>query len=400
MTVLVTHPGRQHSHRAALALERAGRLAGYWSGVPSSAESFARAPAFLRSRLAGYSTVPLPDERVRSFLATPSLRRLGDSLLPGHWARWADFYACRRFDRQIRRRLSTVTCRVVLACEISARDTFRASRDKGLLRVLDAPSLHPAVQDRLHATADSPRLHAAVRRVKDEEIALADHVLTVSSMARDSYLEAGVAPAKVHAIPLGADLDLFSPPAEPRRLAPGRPLRLLFAGATIPRKGFDILMAALDRAAELLTAEGNAAAFELRLVGPSSDDAWRQRPWATSAGSVGQGALAEEMRRAHLLVLPSRNDSYGMVVAEAMATGLPVVVSDQVGAKDLVREGRNGWIVPAGDVGALALRIVACARTPAETLALAPAARAAAESATWSSYEERVATWFGELLAA
>jgi glycosyltransferase involved in cell wall biosynthesis len=400
MTVLVTHPGRQHSHRAALALERAGLLAAYWSGVPASATEFRRAPGFLRSRLAGYAPVPLPDERVASFLATPSLRRLGDSYLPAAAARWSDFYACRRFDRQVRRRLATVTCRVVLACEISARDTFRASRDKGLLRVLDAPSLHPAVQDRLHGTADSPRLHAAVRRVKDEEIGLADHVLTVSDMARDSYLEAGVSASKVHAIALGADLDLFRPPDAPRRLEPDQPLRLLFAGATIPRKGFDVLLAALDRVAEAIATAGSGGGFELRLAGPSTDDAWRARPWASSAGSVGQAALVEEMRRAHLLVLPSRNDSYGMVVAEAMATGLPVLVSDQVGAKELVRDGVNGWVVPAGDAQALARRVLACVEHPSTVLGLATAARATAETATWSAYEQRVSRFFRELLAA
>jgi len=58
---------------------------------------------------------------------------------------------------------------------------------------------------------------------------------------------------------------------------------------------------------------------------------------------------------ADLLVLPSTFEPWGAVVTEALACGLPVVVSDQVGcAPDLVRPGENGWVVPAGDVGALA----------------------------------------------
>ncbi len=55
-----------------------------------------------------------------------------------------------------------------------------------------------------------------------------------------------------------------------------------------------------------------------------------------------QPQLAAELRRADVLVLPSRNDSYAMVVAEALASGTPVIVSEMVGAKDLVTEGTNG----------------------------------------------------------
>ena len=76
-------------------------------------------------------------------------------------------------------------------------------------------------------------------------------------------------------------------------------------------------------------------------------------------------SLAAELRRADCLVLPSRNDSYGMVVPEALASGLPVLVSDMVGAKDLVAEGQNGWVVPAGDAGALAERMLVVRPPPA-----------------------------------
>ena len=64
--------------------------------------------------------------------------------------------------------------------------------------------------------------------------------------------------------------------------------------------------------------------------------------------------LAAEMPRPDVLVVPSFFDSFGMVVAEAMACGLPVVVTQNVGAKEMISPGVNGLIVPAGDAGALA----------------------------------------------
>jgi glycosyltransferase involved in cell wall biosynthesis len=250
--ILVTHPGRQHSHQAALALQEAGRLAGYWAGVPATMETMEqmeRLPKALRARLGRYAPVPLDPRRVRWFPWVPALRRLGDGILPAAGAARVDFAACRLFDRWAAVGLADVRSGLgagaVIACEISALDTFREARRLGMTTLLDAPSIHHAAQDRLHGTADPPALHRRIVRVKDEEIALADHVLTVSELARRTYLDAGVPPGKVHAVPLGADVSLFTPRAAGEPAPEG--FTFLFAGASIHRKGFDLREPAADR---------------------------------------------------------------------------------------------------------------------------------------------------------
>jgi glycosyltransferase involved in cell wall biosynthesis len=352
MKVVVTHPGRQHSHQAALALERAGMLAGYWSGVP--AKGFGR-----------YAPVPLDPSRTRWFPWTPALRRIGP---------WSDLAACRLFDRWAAGRMKRIGA--------EALATFREARRRGMLAFLDAPSIHHATQDRLHGTTDSPGLHRRIVAVKDEEIRLADHVLTVSELARRTYLEAGVPPEKVHAVPLGADLELFSPDgAEPRE-----DFTFLFSGATIHRKGFDLLLAAFDR----VRAEAPA---RLRIAGSRGDSAHLLDARGTGGidvlGPLPQPGLAAELRRADVLVLPSRNDSYGMVVAEALASGTPALVSEMVGSKDLVTERKTGWVVPVEDIDVLAERMLWCVRHRDEVRALRPDCRQAAEAATWAAYHRR-----------
>jgi glycosyltransferase involved in cell wall biosynthesis len=230
--------------------------------------------------------------------------------------------------------------------------------------------------------------------VKDDEVALADHIVTVSELARESYLAAGSAPETVHAVPLGADLELF------RTTAPGpaaaAPFRFLFCGARIRRKAFDLLVEAF------LGVVREAPGAQLRLVGPRGDAAQladRVPPANLSvSGPLPQSQLAREFAEAHCLVLASRDDSYGMVVAEALAAGCPVLVSDQVGARELVDEGRNGWVVPAGDVAALRERMLFCVRQVDAVISLRDGCRRSAERASWEGYHERFLKLMAQLV--
>jgi glycosyltransferase involved in cell wall biosynthesis len=197
----------------------------------------------------------------------------------------------------------------------------------------------------------------------------------------------------VHALTLGADLDLFAPgTAAP---APGSEFTFVFAGASIHRKGFDVLVDAYAR----VTA--TEADVRLRVVGPRGELAQllARLPPATACatGPLDQRGLAAELQRADCLVLPSRNDSFGMVVAEALACGTPVLVSDMVGAKSLIDSG-GGWVVPAGDVDALAERMLWCVRHAAEVRGLRPRCRELAAAATWPAYHSRLATLLTELV--
>lgn len=383
-TVLVSHPGRQHSHRAALALERAGLLAAYWSGVPSLRSQRGIVPGSLWRRWVRPEPIPLPPERARAWPRIPALRRLGN-LLPAAVGARIDLAACRAFDRTVAARIDRVDAGAVLACEISALSTFRRARDRGWRCLLDAPAFHPDEQDRRHRATAPPAVHRRIREVKLREIEIADAVVTVSELARQSYLAAGVAAEKVIAVALGADLERFGEVARPERSGP---LRIAFVGAAIERKGFDLLVAALSR----LAADG--LPFRLRLIGPRGGewgrlDALPREAWS-EAGSIPQAELPQELAACDVLALPSRHDSFGMVVAEALAAGIPCVVSDQVGAAPLVAGGEAGWIVPAGDARALGDRLAELARDPGLARRRAEACRARAREATWESYERRL----------
>lgn len=394
MKVLVTHPGRQHSHQVALALERAGMLAGYWAGVPALDRHRRGVPRALWRRLVRYASIPLPKERVRWTPWVPALRRLGDLTLPPRIAAWTDFLACRLFDRWAAARLRSGETDAVMACEISCLETFRKARRLGMTTVLDAAATHYRTQDELHGFSESPTLHRRITAVKHEEIALADHVLTVSELARRSYLEAGVPPERVHRISLGVDVSLFVPSA--RETPTRKGTSFVFVGATSRVKGFDLLLEAF---AQVHQAEPET---RLLIIGPSGDAASLLDPQPPAGvailGPLPQAELAVRLMGADCLVLPSRNESFGMVVPEALAAGLPVLVSDRVGAADLVREGKTGWVVPAGNAAALAKRMSWCTGHHEMLWAMKSDCRHAAETITWPAYHSRLTELMQTLL--
>jgi glycosyltransferase involved in cell wall biosynthesis len=188
-----------------------------------------------------------------------------------------------------------------------------------------------------------------VERV-EEEYRLADKIRVYSEWAKNNLMEFGIPADKVWVLPHPIDITRFHPTSS-RPPAEG-PLRLCFVGSLCLRKGFWYLL----RAMRLLGPQ----ATSLEIVGATGGrhsarlfEEERRGLHVTDAPGDPRGAY----QQAEVFVAPTLEDGFGFVVAEAMASGLPVIVTDACGAKDWVVPGRSGWIVPAGDVEALASAI-------------------------------------------
>ncbi len=156
----------------------------------------------------------------------------------------------------------------------------------------------------------------------------------------------------VTTIPNGVDPRLFQPRGAG---AGGGPLRMVCVARLIERKG----QKALIRAVRQLTTEGHEVALEL--VGGGDDRAACESlacalgvsDRVRFAGAVSREQVAQHYSSADLFVLASYNEGMSVSLLEAMASGLPVVVTRTPGTGELVREGVNGFSVPWGDDGAL-----------------------------------------------
>ena len=210
--VVVAHPGRQYSHHMALALAEAGMLRKYFTGLPAHRDAGWRWVRPLIAKYAANYEIPLDASLVSHHFVSPVVHKLGSRLLPRRQSTALAHQIDSWFDRHVARCLSALRPDVVVSYENSALATFRQARSIGIVTVLDAASFHHVWQDRFYEPVESPRTHRRVIAHKDAEIELADHVLTVSQLARESYLEAGLPPERVHAMPLGVALDQFAAP--------------------------------------------------------------------------------------------------------------------------------------------------------------------------------------------
>ncbi len=166
------------------------------------------------------------------------------------------------------------------------------------------------------------------------------------------------------------------------------PFRLLFVGNVIPRKGLHDLLAALARVAGdwLLTIVGSTAvdpAYVRRMrdlaarAGVGDRLIWR--------GGLADDELAVEMTDAHVLVVPSQYEGFGIVYLEGMSFGLPALATTAGAAAEIVIDGHNGYLVPPGDAAALAGRIESLMTDRARLANMSAAALAGfARHPTWA----------------
>ncbi len=215
------------------------------------------------------------------------------------------------------------------------------------------------------------RLSEETRIVGDCDRIVAANVVERAELLRDY----GATASRIATIPCGVDTDLFVPGdrAEARaRLGLDEGPVLLWVGRVAPIKGLDTLLDAVAR----LRANGRPA--RLLIVGGDADEPMSEHEaslrrriarldLADSVCFVGpqpQSVLPVYYTAADVTVLPSYYESFGMVALEAMACGSPVIASRVGGLVTTVRDGVTGFLVPDGDVEALAERIGALVADP------------------------------------
>jgi glycosyltransferase involved in cell wall biosynthesis len=331
-----------HMHGMAAAIAEQGVAGSYYSGYPEwklgPAPGLAVRAHSLRTNIV-YGLLKYVPERWR-----PPSRAL---------FRWQDT----GFDHWVGRSLER--CDFIHGIPGQCRWTFESARRQGIATVLN----HATGPVRQWVQIMEPEYRRVGLRLEDycpydeayfagerREYELAEWHCAASSVVKAQLIDEGISPERIWQVPYGADQTLFHRAREPLPSKEG--FRLVFAGQLGLRKGAKTLL-------ESLSLIGRPD-WRLGCYGAVLEEAKHDLAQYHGAvpldfhGAVPQKSLAEAFRAGSVLVLPSLEEGFGLVVPQALSCGLPVIVSDRVGAKDLVRHRENGSIFPVGDAAALA----------------------------------------------
>ena len=212
---------------------------------------------------------------------------------------------------------------------------------------------------------DKPAFLGLGRKVTNAAFAVA-----ISSFGR-SQLSRWVAAdqwSKIRVVHCGLEAAFF---ARPDELRPAAVPRLVCVGRLCEQKGQLLLVAATAALARrgvdvelVLAGDGEMRdAVEAAVAAAGIGDRVRITGW------IGSAQVRDELQAARALVLPSFAEGLPVVLMEAMAIGRPVISTYVAGIPELVRDGVDGWLVPAGDVDALADAMQACLEAAPQRLA-------------------------------
>jgi len=256
----------------------------------------------------------------------------------------------------------------------------KARRRFGARLWLERGSQHILAQDELLAAVGGERPGAATIRRELDGYAEADRIVIASAHVQKSFRRDPAAYAKLFRNPYGVDIAMFTPPqTKPHN----DPLVLLYAGAWSLRKGCDVLTDAVRSVSGVRLVHAG-------IIGDCPFPADDKR--FAHVDSVPQWKLRDFYWAADAFVLASREDGFGMVLSQALATGLPIIGTDQTGAPDLALTpalAARIAVVPQGSAQALASAISTLRDRLNAREAFPPLTEADREALSWAAYGQR-----------
>jgi phosphatidylinositol alpha-mannosyltransferase len=214
------------------------------------------------------------------------------------------------------------------------------------------------------------------------------------SQAAASFVQERFGPG-IRIVPNGCDVDLFAHADPAEGLPAGR--RFLWVGRLDPQKGFPVAVEAFGLLADelpdlwfVVVGEGQELAALSRLARPA-------RARVKLVGRVAHDRLPGYYRGADVYVSPALGqESFGLVLVEAMASGVPVVASDIPGYREVVRNGVDGVLVPPADPQAIASAVRPMLTDPVVAKRFSEAGRARAQAFRWERVVDQLEAAYRE----
>ncbi|WP_281337162.1 glycosyltransferase family 4 protein [Flavobacterium eburneipallidum] len=282
----------------------------------------------------------------------------------------------------------------VYAYEDGALTTFAKAKQMGLYCIYDLPigywksarslmqkefEINPDWSSTLTGFSDS----SDKLDKKDQELALADVIFVASSFTKKTLEDYSGNLPEIKVIPYG--FPEVKQKKEYQSLV-NRKLKVLFIGGLSQRKGLSYLFESVEGMQDKieLTIVGNKAVPNCKVL----NLALEQHKWIPS---LSHNEVLACMQEHDVFVFPSLFEGFGLVITEAMSQGVPVITTERTAGPDLIKNGEDGWIVPAGSSKAIKEVFNEILAKPAIVEQFGIAAQNKAKTRPWSVYGQEMA---------
>ena len=274
--------------------------------------------------------------------------------------------------------------------------TIKKAKEMGAITVIERGSAHMLYQTQILTEEHEKyglkfqRPSAKLIDMSLEEYEETDYISIPSLFAKRTFLERGIPEEKLIHVPYGVHLGEFRQIPKEDKV-----FRVVYAGAMSIQKGVHYLLQAFS--------ELNLPNSELLLVGGASEEI---KPFFKKyegnykyIGHVPQKELYKYYSQASVFVLNSIQDGFGMVMPQAMVCGLPVVCTRNTGGEDIIRDGKEGFIIPIRDVEALKEKILYLYENSEICNEMGQLAKKrVSKGFTWDDYGDRMVAKFHDIL--
>jgi glycosyltransferase involved in cell wall biosynthesis len=407
--VIIAHPGRQHSFRLASALKKHGHLFRYISTVYNKDSSLLMKIGKLvlnndnLRRLRNRKNNDLLDQEVVQFnelyglfllliLRLDSKKRLFNSL-NNHLSK---LFGKKVANYAIKNNVDAVVCYDGSFCALTC---FNILKEKAphILRIID--HAHPPrnflydVYKNLESsskeftlTYENCEYLTSESRIKKDaaEIDSAQKHIVASSFSMKALYYNNVNPLNIFKVPYGVNHDVFKSIKLNHEI--NKKINILFIGEINQRKGIKQIL----EAAKILSDKN----FEFNLIGMGMNNHLElyepYKKYVNFLGLVSFETLLGQLKSSDVFIFPSLGEGFGLVLLEALSSGLPVICSRNCAGPDLIEDGKNGFLIDAGDTSVLVDKILWFDSNRDKLPEMRQYARKSSLKYTWETYEKNV----------
>lgn len=401
--VILSGANISHYHYTAYSLQQAGYLYKYlcvFSGQDDLKYLKPLLPERLQNKLDSKMVAKIDNDRISTYplpyLITQALGKLHlmPASLQNHcFSKWYDQWTSHEIN----------SADIFHFVNSAGLESAGIAKIKNMKLICDVRAAHIDAEDeilrkeyqRLGLPYQSARSRYRGRIVR--EYSMADALIVPSQYVAQTMKDHGVKPEKIHVIPYGVNVDQINKAKNQTSSIIGEMelFRVIFVGSVIPRKGLHYLIKAWESL--------NFPNSELVIIGRCPEKPYLEllkklitRTKIRFIDHLPQIKLAGYYQSADLFVLPSLSEGSALVVYEAMSAGLPILTTSNAGS--VVRDGKDGFVIPPADVDALEEKLLWYYEHPLERKEMGNYGQNTVTNYSWEEYGKRLIKVYDKII--